>query len=202
MTLRLQPSDGRVARRLDNRERIVTALFDLIVSGSSQPTLQEIATEAGVTSRTLLNHFPDLGALLVATVAFGRTRAAAELPAIPQHHDPEQRVRLFFARATKFFDRYAALRWSALTFKGELHGFAAKQRSGNGHDSIERRVLELLEPFELRARKDVELERSLLAAVDPLSWRLLRVQQGLSPAAAAASLARTVLALASSARRR
>lgn len=191
-----------MARRLDNRERIVTALFDLIVSGWPQPTLQEIANEAGVTSRTLLNHFPDLGALWVATVALGRTRAAAELPAIPQHQDPEQRVRLFFTRATKFFDRYAALRWSALTFKGEAHGYSAKQRSGNVSDSIQRRVLELLEPFELHTRKDVELERSLLAAIDPLSWRQLRVQQGLSPAAAAASMARTVLALASSARRR
>jgi len=191
-----------VARRLDNRERIVTALFDLIVSGWPQPTLQEIANEAGVTSRTLLNHFPDLGALWVATVALGRTRAASELPAIPQHQDPEQRVRLFFARATKFFDRYAALRWSAMTFKGEAQGYMAKQRGGNVYDSIQRRVLDLLEPFDLRTRKDVELERSLLAAIDPLSWRLLRVQQGLSPAAAAASTARTVLALASNTRRR
>ncbi|HKP58002.1 MAG TPA: hypothetical protein VJV78_14825, partial [Polyangiales bacterium] len=64
--------DGRVARRLENRVRILDALFALIRSGRPHPTLREIAGKAGVTSRTLLNHFPDVGSLLLAAAARGR----------------------------------------------------------------------------------------------------------------------------------
>src|SRR5215510_10602042 len=91
--------DGRVARRLENRQRILDALFALIRSGRPHPTLREIAAKAGVTSRTLLNRFPDVGSLLLAAAARGRQLAERELPDVSDHPNPETRVREFFREA-------------------------------------------------------------------------------------------------------
>ena len=42
MAQQLSSEDGRVARRLDNRVRILDALFALIRNGRPHPTLKEI----------------------------------------------------------------------------------------------------------------------------------------------------------------
>jgi AcrR family transcriptional regulator len=192
--------DGRVARRLDNRARILDALFMLIRSGNVHPTLKQIADNAGVTSRTLLNHFPDMGALVFAAATRWRGLARTQLPAIPDHPDPETRVHEFFQRAASFLDSYSAIRWATLTFPGNLPGFDQRQHKGVVLGLVERRVLELLTScgieFELDCERDQQLRRALLVMADPLAWRLLRVQQGLSRKDAAASMARGVFALA------
>jgi hypothetical protein len=65
---------------------------------------------------------------------------------------------------------------------------------------LERRVAELLKGFDVEIERDHELRQALLVMIDPLAWRLLRVQQGLSRNDAAASMARGVIALARSSR--
>jgi AcrR family transcriptional regulator len=192
--------DGRVARRLDNRERILRALYALIRSGRSHPTLREVAANAGVTPRTLLNHFPDMGALVIAGGARWRVFAEARLATVSDDPDPEVRVRDFFKRAASFFDGFAAVRWSTLTFPGQIPGFDPRQNKGFVLGLLERRVAELLKGFDVEIERDHELRQALLVMIDPLAWRLLRVQQGLSRNDAAASMARGVIALARSSR--
>jgi AcrR family transcriptional regulator len=193
--------DGRVARRLDNRERILQALYALVRSGRSHPTLREVAANAGVTPRTLLNHFPDMGALVIAAAARWRLFAEARLAEVSADPDPEVRVRDFFRRAASFFDGFAAVRWSTLTFPGQIPGFDPRQAKGFTLGLVERRVAELLTGFGIEIERDPELRQALLVMIDPLAWRLLRVQQGLSRADAAASMSRGVIALARSSRR-
>jgi AcrR family transcriptional regulator len=205
MSQLVSSEDGRVARRLDNRARILDALFMLIRSGNSHPTLKEVADNAGVTSRTLLNHFPDMGTLVLAAATRWRGLARNQLPAIPDHPDPETRVHQFFQRAAAFLDAYASIRWATLTFPGNLPGFDQRQHKGVVLGYVERRVIELLAScgveFELGLERDQQLRRALLVMTDPLAWRLLRVQQGLSRKEAAASMARGVFTLASAASR-
>jgi AcrR family transcriptional regulator len=191
-------ADGRVARRLDNRDRILHALYALIRNGRPHPTLKEVAANAGVTPRTLLNHFPDMGALVLAAAARWRSFAEARLAAVSDHPDPEIRVREFFRSAASFFDGYAAVRWSTLTFPGQIPGFDPRQNKGFVLGMVERRVAELLSGFDIALDQDRELRQALLVMIDPLAWRLLRVQQGLSRTDAAASMARGVIALARS----
>jgi TetR/AcrR family transcriptional regulator of autoinduction and epiphytic fitness len=192
-------ADGRVARRLQNRDRILDALFELLRSGRVHPTLREVAERAGVTPRTLFNHFSDVGALLLATAARGVELARSQLPASSSEPDPEARVREFFRGAVSFYENYAAIRWSTLTYPGGMPGFDARQKKSPVLGVIEQRVAELCQGFGLTLGDDPELRRALLVAVDPLAWRLLRLQQGLSRADAAAAMARSVTALIHSA---
>jgi AcrR family transcriptional regulator len=189
-------ADGRVARRLQNRDRILDALFELLRSGRVHPTLREVAERAGVTPRTLFNHFSDVGALLLATTARGVELAKTQIPAPSRDPDPETRVREFFRDATTFYENYAAMRWSTLTYPGGMPGFDVRQKKSPVLALLEQRVSELCEGFGVKLADHPELRRSLLVVVDPLAWRLLRVQQGLSRNDAAGSMARSVIALA------
>jgi len=188
--------DGRVARRLENRVRILDALFALIRSGRPHPTLREIAAKAGVTSRTLLNHFPDVGSLLLAAAARGRDFAYEELPVLSEHPNPETRVREFFRGAINFYEASSAVRWALLTFQGDLGKFETRTSRNVVLGLLESRVTELMVGFGVSLEKDKQLRQTVLAAIDPLSWRLLRVQQRVPRAEAAECMARTVLALA------
>ena len=187
--------DGRVARRLENRVRILDALFALIRSGRPHPTLREIAGKAGVTSRTLLNHFPDVGSLLLAAAARGRQLAERELPEVSDHPNPETRVRDFFRAAIPFYEGYSAIRWAVLTFPGEMPTLDPRGK-GVVLSMVESRVGELFNSFGVQLNSDRQLRQAALTVVDPIAWRLLRVQQKVSRAEAAESMARGVIALA------
>jgi AcrR family transcriptional regulator len=189
-------ADGRVARRLENRSRILDSLFALIRSGQPHPTLREIAERAGVTSRTLLNHFPDVGSLMLAAAARGKDFAYSEVPLISEHSNPETRVREFFRGAVNFYEAYSAVRWSVLTFPGEIGKLDTRQGKGVVLSLVESRVAELLSGFGVSLEKDKQLRQAVLVVIDPMAWRLLRVQQRVSRAEAADSMARCLIALA------
>ncbi|MEZ4374341.1 MAG: TetR/AcrR family transcriptional regulator [Polyangiaceae bacterium] len=54
------PIDGRVKRRMQTRARIIEALRGLIAGGSAKPTADQIAKQAGVSLRSIYQHFSDL----------------------------------------------------------------------------------------------------------------------------------------------
>jgi AcrR family transcriptional regulator len=186
--------DGRIARRLGNRARILDALFALIRAGTYHPTLKQIAAHAGVTPRTLLNHFPDAASLLMAADHHGRELAAEKLPQLPDVADPEERVREFFRRGAAFYDGFGALRWSLVTNPATLAVFEANRYKGVALTLLNQRVLELMEGF--KKPLDPVARRALTMVTDPLTWRLLRIQQGLSRADASRTMAASVIALA------
>ncbi|MGH9092153.1 MAG: TetR/AcrR family transcriptional regulator [Acidimicrobiales bacterium] len=55
--------DGRRARGIRTRDAIVTALMDLIAGGDIAPTAQRIADRAGVSVRSVYQHFTDVEGL-------------------------------------------------------------------------------------------------------------------------------------------
>jgi AcrR family transcriptional regulator len=185
--------DGRVARRLENRVRIVDALFALILEGTPHPTLREVAERAAVTPRTLLNHFPDTDALHAAAAARARELAKKHLPEATTDATVTERVRQWFRRAGAYYDAYSAMRWTALTAAAEPKDFDRKKHERATLSLLERRILSLLGSASVP--RDAEFARAFRAAIDPITWRLLRTHQGLSRNDAAASMARTVLAL-------
>ena len=56
-------ADGRLARTQATRLEILAATRRLILSGESEPTAKQIALSAGITTRTLFRHFPDMNTL-------------------------------------------------------------------------------------------------------------------------------------------
>jgi len=64
-----QPIDGRSARALRTREAIVDACVSLIEDGELRPTAPRVAERAGVSVRSVFQHFADLPALHSAVLA-------------------------------------------------------------------------------------------------------------------------------------
>jgi TetR/AcrR family transcriptional regulator of autoinduction and epiphytic fitness len=60
------PLDGRSARALKTREAIVDACISLVEEGELRPTAPRVAERAGVSVRSVFQHFADLPALHIA----------------------------------------------------------------------------------------------------------------------------------------
>ncbi len=58
-------TDGRVAIRLRNREKVIEAFIELVTEGKVG-TIDEIVERSGVARRTIFRHFSDLSDLLLA----------------------------------------------------------------------------------------------------------------------------------------
>src|SRR5262245_64117599 len=62
------PADGRAARAARTREAIVDASVALIEEGDLRPTAPRIAERAGVSVRSVFQHFVDLPSLHTAVI--------------------------------------------------------------------------------------------------------------------------------------
>ena len=56
-------ADGRVTRGQRNREAIIDALLACYEAGTLRPSVHEVAARAGVSARSVHNHFADVEAL-------------------------------------------------------------------------------------------------------------------------------------------
>jgi len=63
VAIEIDKVDGRRARGLRTRDAIISALLDLIASGDIAPTAQRIADRAGVSVRSVYQHFADVEGL-------------------------------------------------------------------------------------------------------------------------------------------
>lgn len=68
-------TDGRVALRLRNREKVVEALVELVTEGKVG-TVDEIVERSGVARRSIYRHFPDTTELLLAGMRHVISRSA------------------------------------------------------------------------------------------------------------------------------
>jgi TetR/AcrR family transcriptional regulator, regulator of autoinduction and epiphytic fitness len=97
------PIDGRLARSQRTRRAIVDALRSLHVEGDLRPTAPRVAERAGVSVRTVWQHFQDLETLFIEAgrrdleIARGFVRPiAAELPLVERIAALiEQRIAMF-----------------------------------------------------------------------------------------------------------
>jgi TetR/AcrR family transcriptional regulator of autoinduction and epiphytic fitness len=89
--------DGRRARGLRTREAIVTALMDLIATGDVAPTAQRIADRAGVSVRSVYQHFTDVEGLYADASARTYDRALSMSRDVDPQWDRERRIEEFVA---------------------------------------------------------------------------------------------------------
>ena len=195
-TLREKPlGDGRLARTIRTRGRIVDAMLSLVLEGHANASLIEIAARAEVTERTLFNHFPDISVAIAAALARSREMSQRLMPEVADHADPVVGVLAWFDAAAPFYELYSATRWAALVARRPVPGFDARQGKGLVLSRLEARVFELCGGIDPTLRADARRRAALLTLIDPLAWRLLRVQQGLSPKKASQAMACGVLAV-------
>lgn len=171
---------GRGDRVARTRESIVASALALATAGQVAPIVRDIAQMAGVSARTVFQHFADTAELYVAVL--GRVLAAlvGEAPEIAAVGPVEQRVANMIDQCA---DRYEQLRpmW---TFVETL-----QRRSPEAADMISQiysaNTANLSQAFapELSALPAESRQRTLTAlalAIAPESWVVLRQRLGLS----------------------
>lgn len=96
-------TDGRVARGERTRAAIVEAFLDLVSEGVASPRARQIADRAGVSVRTIFQHFADLETLRADVVAVQAERLRPYLAPLSAAGDLDDRVEeLVLARADLF----------------------------------------------------------------------------------------------------
>lgn len=89
--------DGRRARGLRTRTAIIDALLELVAEGDVGPTAQRIADRAGVSVRSVYQHFNDVEGLFQAASEQARTTAKEMQEPIDPDWGLEDRIEAFVA---------------------------------------------------------------------------------------------------------
>ncbi len=172
------PVDGRTARAQRTRDAIVGACVALVDAGDFRPTAPRIAEEAGVSVRSVFQHFDDLETLF----SMVAERALANVADLLKPIDPDlpfaERVETFVAQRARLLEAITPIRRAAAVHAAGSPGIQA--RVAAGHQFL-RAELEAVFGHELEAdARDRDLVLSMLdIAVSWTSWEQLRTLDGL-----------------------
>jgi TetR/AcrR family transcriptional regulator of autoinduction and epiphytic fitness len=190
--------DGRQSRTARSRLAICEACVDLVQEGVLQPSADQISERAGVSRRSIFNHFADLAELYDAVVEVGMQRYASLLVEISAETRVAQRVDELVQVRTAFLEATSGFTL-ALTAQA-LVGPATEQARRVGGEALRRshRQVEALfenELADLSAAERDEVLEAMYAAMAPLLWEFLRRSRGNSMARARAVVKRSLSAI-------
>ena len=190
--------DGRQSRTAQSRLAICEACLDLVQEGVLQPSADQIAERAGLSRRSIFNHFADLAELYDAVVEAGMKRCAPLLEEISDREPIARRIEHLAEVRSKFLEATAAFT-RALTAQA-LVGPAADQALRVSKDALrlQHRDVERLFRPELAGLSPPEREElleALSAALAPVLWEHLRRGRGNSQASARAVMKRMLTAI-------
>jgi TetR/AcrR family transcriptional regulator, regulator of autoinduction and epiphytic fitness len=187
--------DGRLARRESTRAAVVDALLALIEAGDLRPTAPRIAERAGVSLRSVFQHFADLEALFAAAADRQLERLQDLVRSIATTGPTRARLDAFVRQRTRLLEAIAPVRRAALLMEPFSVAIAERLR---GARALARSEVERAFAPELRRCRPAtrrELVAALAAASDWSTWEALRAHQGLSAAAARRIVTRMLGAL-------
>ncbi|MFN8174576.1 MAG: TetR/AcrR family transcriptional regulator [Solirubrobacteraceae bacterium] len=187
--------DGRSLRAERTHGAIVGALLALLDAGDVRPTAERIAERAGVSPRTVFQHFPDRDGLIAAAAAEQEQRVRAMVAPIDPALPLEERLGAFVEQRTRVLETITGVRRAAILLEpfsdvveGKLRLVRAAARAEIGH-------VFGAELAAHRAAERDELLEALTAAASWPSWDALRRHQELGLDAARGVVRRTLAAL-------
>lgn len=188
------PVDGRTARALRTRESIVDACVELVNDGDPRPTAPRIAARAGVSVRSVFQHFDDLETLFTMVAE----RAVAGLGGLVEPIDADLP---FAARRDRFVAQRAQLLEALTPIRraAAVHGFGSPAIQGHlhhGHELLRAQLKSVFGPEIAavprgRRRRVIDM---LDVATIWSSWDALRTYEGRTPDEAAAVMADLITA--------
>ena len=174
MTATVEKQDGRKARAVASRARIIDAMIDLIQAGDISPSAEAVAARAGVGVRTVFRLFNDVEGL-----RRGMQEAMDER-LVPIYAEPMtgtlvERVDQMVARRAVAFEQLARIKAFADANRDRSASLAA------GHAALVRRQRDLmLGHLDGVAPPAGDLLEALDLILSFDVWRRLREDQGLS----------------------
>ncbi len=170
-------TDGRFRRTESTRQNILNVSRELILAGNLEPTARDIADTAGITTRTLFRHFPDMQALyrsLIEQAEGGAADVMNEPFAIDPHDSWRDCLSLVIDRRVRVYESILPLYVSTTWRRYQV---STSHKAGD-HSGVNRRRRRLREVV------PETIEPALFEALDAtLSieyWVSLRRDQGLS----------------------
>jgi TetR/AcrR family transcriptional regulator of autoinduction and epiphytic fitness len=190
--------DGRQSRTARSRLAICEACLDLVQEGALQPSADQIAERAGLSRRSIFNHFADLAELYDAVVEVGLQRCAPLLEKIDAEATVASRVARLAEVRSRFLEATAPFT-RALTAQA-LVGSAADQALRVSRDALRLQHQDVERLFgrelaDLSPPDCTEVLEALSAAMSPLQWEYLRHSRGCPMARARAVMQRTLTAI-------
>ena len=187
--------DGRKARSTATRQTVVDALLALLTDGELQPTAPRIAARAGVSLRSVFQHFPDLETLFAAAADRQTARLRAMAHPLPTDGPLHARLSAFVAQRAGLLEALTPVRRAAVL----MEPFSAEiaRRLSGARAAGRSEVARVFAP-ELAACTPAE-RREVVAALAVASswstWEPLRAHHGLSVEQARKVMTRLVAAL-------
>lgn len=189
------PTDGRAARALRTREAIVDACIAMIEQGDLRPTAPRLAERAGVSVRSVFQHFDDLPSLHIAVAERIAERMAALLVPPDTSLPLDRRIERFVQHRTSLLEAATPFRRAA-----QVHGpFSPEVRRAitlaENYLASEVEATFAPELDGLEAGERGELLEALAVAASWAPWDIMRVEHEVPLDRARAVMARTLRAL-------
>jgi TetR/AcrR family transcriptional regulator of autoinduction and epiphytic fitness len=189
------PEDGRNARARRTHDAIVAAVIELLEAGDLRPTAEAIAERAGVSPRSVFQHFPERDGLIAAVAQRQAERVLALVRLLPTEGPLEARLDAFVDQRARVWEFVTPVRRSAILmepFSEDVAAWLARFRVLSRAET-ERVFAPELEGMDGARRARVG--RALAAIGEWTFWETLRAHQGLSPKDARAAVREAVAAL-------
>jgi AcrR family transcriptional regulator len=187
-----EPIDGRTARAVRTKDAIVEACLGLIDEGDLRPTGPRIAERAGVSVRSIFQHFDDLDGLFAAV----GERVVVRIGGLIAHIDPStplhDRVDAFVHQRAAVLEALTPVLRAALVHAAS--STVIRTQFEEGHDFLRSQVAQVFAPELDDAPDAVLLRQGLIASLSWSTWDLLRAAQGQSVAQARAVVTNMVRA--------
>ncbi len=170
-----EPIDGRTARSVRTRIAIVDACLALVDEGDLRPTGPRIAERAGVSVRSVFQHFDDLESLFNAVGSRVTERVSAIVEEIDASLPTEERAAVFVAQRARLLEAVSPVLRAALV---HAHGSPSiTSQFQHGHDLFRRQVAAVFAD-ELATTSEPELLRdALVTTMSWATWDTLRARQ-------------------------
>ncbi|MEM6493228.1 MAG: TetR family transcriptional regulator [Pseudomonadota bacterium] len=183
MALEEPEADGRRARSVASRSRIIEAMVELIAQGNPNPSAADVAQRAGIALRSVYRLFEDKESIL-REIDHWLVRAYQSALTRPFESEDWQ------GRLYELIERRASVSEAIVVFR--VSSLAARYTSDfvreNYRRSLAREKRELNAILPDHLQTDTRAGRALLIATNFDTWRFLRQDEELSPEGAVAAI--------------
>jgi TetR/AcrR family transcriptional regulator, regulator of autoinduction and epiphytic fitness len=187
--------DGRTERAERTRRALVDALLALLDEGELRPTAERIAARAGVSERSLFQHFPDREQLFEAVARKQYERVVPTLQPVDASMRLRDRIDAFVEQRARLYELSKGVRRAASLLEpdsGAVAGWLATARKAGVAD-VERVFRDELERAPEGERQ--VLRAALVSASAWTAWESYRFHQGLGVGRSRAAMRATIAAL-------
>jgi len=187
--------DGRTVRAERTRAALVGSLLGLLDEGHLRPTAAEIAARAGVSERSVFQHFPDREALFEGVAREQYDRVLPTLHPIDTTLPLRDRIERFATQRASLYERIGGVRRAALLIEHEstsVAGWLATARKAKAAE-VERVFRAELEAIPADEREP--LRAALVVLCSWQAWEGWRTHQRLSVARSRTALSAGIEAL-------